>query len=242
MEDVAGTRRASFWRPAARTTRQQIEDLLAAAASWHGALWDSPRLAAWSWLRTPADHMALIDALLGLADRTGAGAARAREVIPRSLHGRQAELFAAMRRSMQLAGQGPRTYLHGDLHIANTYITADGAMGVCDWQIGLQGSWAFDYAYLLTTALEVEDRRAWEHDLLDFYLERLVAAGGASVARAEAWDAYRRCTLYPYFAWVYTIGRSRLQPSFQPREVSMLMIQRIATAIDDLGALAALTP
>ena len=31
-------------------------------------------------------------------------------------------------------------------------------------------------------------------------------------ARA-AWDAYRQSTFYPYFAWVYTIGRARLQPA-----------------------------
>jgi len=33
---------------------------------------------------------------------------------------------------MQLTSRGPRTYLHGDLHIANTYLKshANGAMGV----------------------------------------------------------------------------------------------------------------
>ncbi len=240
MEDVLSTRRATFWQPGVRTTRQQIEGLLSAAATWHGALWDDRRLAGWSWLRTPADHMALIDGLIGLADRTRAGTARASGVIPAALHGRQADVFAAMRRSMGLATVGPRTFLHGDLHIANTYLTGEGIPGVCDWQTALQGSWAFDYAYLVTTALDTEDRRAWESELLDFYLEHLAAAGGARVPRARGWEAYRRCTLYPYFAWLYTVGRSRLQPSFQPSRTGLLMIQRIATAIDDLGTLAAL--
>lgn len=240
MEDVAGTRQATFWQPAIRITRPQIEDLLAAAATWHGALWEDPRLTGWTWCRTPADHMALIDALLGLADRTRAGTNRAGHVIPAGLRGRRGDLLAAMRASMALASCGPRTYLHGDLHIANTYMTGDGAMGVCDWQTGLRGSWAFDYAYLVSTALAIEDRRAWEGDLLDFYLERLAAAGGQRIPRAQAWDAYRRSTVYPYFAWVYTVGRSRLQPSFQPVEIGLTMIQRIAVAIEDLGTLAAL--
>lgn len=239
IEDVLSTRQASFWRPDIRITRRQIENLLAACAAWHGALWDSPRLARWTWLRTPGEHMALIDALIGLADRTRAGTARAGEVIPASLRGRQADLFAAMRRSMDLASTGPRTYLHGDLHVANTYLTGDGSMGVCDWQTGLQGSWAFDYANIVTTALAIEDRRAWERDLLDFYLERLVAASGLRISPAQGWQAYRRSTLYPYFAWVYTLGRSRFQPSFQPPETSLLMIERIAAAIEDLGTLEA---
>jgi len=240
MEDVAATHRATFWHPGTKVTRDQIEDLLATAALWHGALWEDLWLAQWRWLRTPAEHMALIDALIGLADRTRAGSARARHVIPPALSRRRTDLFAALRRSMALASEGPRTYLHGDLHIANGYVTGAGAMGVCDWQTGLQGSWAFDYAYLLATALEVEDRRAWEHDLLDFYLERLAAAGGQRVPRGKGWEAYRRSTLYPYFAWLYTVGRSRLQPSFQPAATGLVMVQRISAAIEDLGTLAAL--
>ena len=237
MEDVASTRGARFWQPRAAVSREQVEELLANAAVWHGALWDSARLREWAWLKTPADQMRVIDALIGLADRTGAGAKRARAVIPSALHGRQSDLFAGMRRSMQILSDGPQTYLHGDLHIANAYFTDQGTVGICDWQVGLRGSWAHDYAYIVATALEVEDRRRWEHDLLDLYLDRLAAAGGQAIPEEKAWLAYRQATLYPYFAWVYTIGRSRPQPSFQPSDVSLTMIERISAAIDDLDSL-----
>ncbi len=239
IEDVVGTRDATFWKPSATISRAQIEDLLANAARWHGALWDSPRLAGWQWLKTPAEQMRLIDALIGLADRRSAGAERARAVIPAALHSRQDDLYAGMRESMGIASRGPSTYLHGDLHVANTYLTRAGRMGIADWQVGLRGAWAFDYAYLVTTALEVEDRRAWERDLLDFYVEQLAAAGGEAIPRERAWDAYRQATFYPYFAWVYTIGRLRLQPRFQPDEVSLVMVRRISSAIDDLESLRA---
>jgi hypothetical protein len=235
IEDVASTRGASFCLPSTTITRDRIEDLLANMARWHGALWDSPRLDEWAWLKTPAEQMRVIDALLAFADRTPAGAERARSV----LRGRTPDLVRAMRRSLQIASRGPRTYLHGDLHVANTYVTRDGTMGVADWQVGLKGSWAHDYAYLLVTALEVEDRRAWERDLLELYLERLAAAGGGAIPRAQAWDAYRRATFYPCFAWLYTIGRSRLQPRFQPDDVSLALLERIAAAIDDLDSLRA---
>ncbi len=238
-EDVASTRGARFWRPSTAITRGQIEDLLASAATWHGALWDSPRLGEWRWLKTPADQMRVIDSLIALADRTRVGAERARAVIPSVLRRRQDDLYDGMRRSMQTLSRGPRTYLHGDLHIANTYSTQTQTMGIVDWQVGLQGSWAHDYAYLVATALEVEHRRLWERDLLDFYLERLAAAGGDAIPRDAAWMAYRQATLYPYFAWLYTIGRSRLQPNFQPPDTSLAMIERIGAAIDDLDSLAA---
>jgi hypothetical protein len=239
IEDVVASRGASFWAPGRAVTREQIEDLLASVAQWHGRLWESPRLAEWRWLRTPADHMRRIDALLGLADRRRAGARRAAAVIPATLRSRQADLYLGLRRAMELASHGPHTYLHGDLHIANTYLSRAGAMGVIDWQVGLQGSWVHDYAYLLATALEVADRRAWERELLEFYLEQLARAGGEPMDFASAWEAYRTGTLYPYFAWTYTLGRSRLQPSFQPEAVSLTMVRRIAAAIDDLDSLGA---
>lgn len=239
IEDVAATRGARFWQPSTRIAREQIEDLLANVAVWHGALWDSPRLVACRWLKSPREQMRLIDALIGLANRIPHGVERARSVIAPALRDRRADLDEAMRRSLHIASRPPRTYLHGDLHIANTYLTREGSMGVCDWQVGLQGSWAYDFAYILATALEIEDRRAWERDLLDYYLGRLAAAGGATISRDEAWLAYRRSTFYPYFAWLYTIGRSRLQPSFQPDEVSLTMIARISAAIEDLDSFAA---
>jgi hypothetical protein len=239
IEDVMATQGAHFWRPSTRVSRQQVEDLLNNVAGWHGALWDSPRLARWRWLKTPTEQMQVIDSLIGLANRMPAGVERAGSVIPPALRGRQADLYEGLRRSMRLATSGPHTYLHGDLHIANTYLTRHGRMGVADWQAGLMGSWACDYAYIFATALEVEDRRAWERDLLEFYLDRLVAAGGGSIGKSDAWQAYRRSMFYPYFAWVYTLGRSRLQPRFQPDEVSLTMVRRISAAIHDLGALSA---
>jgi hypothetical protein len=237
IEDIVRTRGARFCEPSATITRDQIEDLLRNVAMWHGSLWESAQLGRWRWLKTPADQMRIIDSLIGLADRTGVGAERAREVIPDRV--RRRDLRTALRRSMELASRGPRTYLHGDLHIANTYLTQARKVGVIDWQVGLQGSWAYDYAYLLVTALTPDERRAWERELLDFYLDRLTAAGGARVARTEAWRAYRQATFYPYFAWLYTLGRSRLQPDFQPREVSLTLVERIAAAIDDLDSFTA---
>lgn len=240
MEDVVVTKGARFWQPDdAAISRRRIESLLGQVAGWHGTLWESPALGEWDWLRTPAEQGQLIDSLIALADSTRAGAERAADVIPAALRGRQPDLFEGMRRSMELMGRRPHTYLHGDLHVANTYSTATGSPGVCDWQVGLKGCWAYDVSYLLSTALEVEDRRAWEGELLELYVERLRAAGGGRVAMADAWLAYRQATLYPYFAWIYTLGRSRFQPRFQPDSVSLMMIARISAAIDDLESLRA---
>ncbi|HWD66042.1 MAG TPA: phosphotransferase [Solirubrobacteraceae bacterium] len=239
MEDVSVTRGACF-RTAEPLSRAQMEDLLASVARWHGALWESPSLATtWNWLRTPAEQARLIEALIGMADRTGAGARRAAAALPPNLRDRQAELFEGMRRSLTWLGEPPHTYLHGDLHLGNTYATPDGRMGVCDWQVGLRGGWAHDVSYLLITGLDVRDRRSWERDLLALYLEQLTQSGGVAPSEPDAWLAYRRATLYPYFAWIYTLGRSRLQPRFQAPEMALTLIGRIAAAIEDLDSLGA---
>jgi hypothetical protein len=240
IEDVARSKHARFWDASTVVTRARMEDLVLNMARLHGSLWQSPLLDRWRWLRTPAEQARLIDALIGLADRTPTGARRAAGVVPAALRRRAGDLYEGMRRSMARAGDPPHTYLHGDLHIANAYLTGQGRMGICDWQVGMRGSWAFDFAYLMATALPTEDRRAWEEELLDLYLEVLVVAGGVAPTRADAWLAYRQATFYPYFAWVYTLGRSRLQPRFQPDELALTLIGRIAATIEDLDSLSAI--
>jgi hypothetical protein len=239
MEDVAATKSARFWQPSTRIDRGRIEDLLANMAVWHGAYWDSPRLRRLPWLKTPADHIRTIDALIGMEKQALRGAERARAVLPAGLQNRRGDLYVGLQRSVEISTRAPHTYLHGDIHVGNTYVTSAGAMGYGDWQIGIRGGWQYDYAYIVGTALEVEDRRAWERELLGYYLERLHEAGGPRLDRDAAWEAVREATFYPYYAWVYTIGRARLQPKYQPDEISLPMIERTAAQIDDLDSLKA---
>ena len=239
MEDVAATKEARFWQPSTTIDRARIEDLLDNMAVWHGAYWDSPRLRAFTWLKTPIDHVQTIDALIGMEKQSLRGADRADAVLPARLRNRLDDLYTGLKRSVELSTNTPHTYLHGDIHVGNTYITSSGAMGYGDWQIGLRGGWQYDYAYIVGTALTVEDRRAWERDLLDHYLESLHRSGAPRLNRDDAWQAVRQATFYPYFAWVYTIGRARLQPKYQPDEISLPMIERTAAQIDDLESLKA---
>ncbi|GGK97106.1 aminoglycoside phosphotransferase family protein [Nocardia jinanensis] len=239
LEDVSATRQAHFCTPLERVTREQMEDLLANMARWHGHYWQSPRLNAHDWLKTPGAHFRNFDRLLGMRKRAEVGLKRAPEIVPDTLPAVQDELYDACGRALSIAGQGPHTLLHGDPHIGNAYICADGSMGFTDWQLVMRGSWAFDVAYTITSGLEVADRRAWERELIAFYVDRLCAAGGPALSSEAAWLAYRQQSLYPYFAWMITIGRSALMPEFQPAEVCRAIVHRTATAIMDLEALRA---
>ena len=240
LEDVAATKAATFLHATSRISRQNIEGLLAGLAGMHGTMWrDHEVERADSWMKTPLDHLRNISSFISMRKRSAVGAHRARAVIPPPLLARIDDLWQGFERSMAYATEAPMTFLHGDAHVGNTYITGDGRMGWTDWQVCLRGSWAYDVAYILATALEVEDRRAWERDLLSFYLEHLARAGGEAPELEEAWQTYRRHLFYPYYAWAFTIGRSALQPKMQPVEVCLPIIERASTAIHDLGALEA---
>lgn len=239
IEDIDATKGARFSTPATPITRGQMEELLANLAVMHGQFWASPELDGFGWLHTPADHFRMIEKLASPEKRLVVGARRARDITPAELEGRDKDIFEAIRRSVAIATSGTPTFLHGDPHVGNTYVTRDGRMGLTDWQVVVRGNWAYDVGYLISTGLSVDDRREWERDLLRFYLERLAAAGGEPPDEEAAWLAYRQQVLYPYLAWVFTLGRGALHPKMQPPEVSRGVIERITNAIVDLDAMAA---
>ncbi|MGV9386519.1 aminoglycoside phosphotransferase family protein [Nonomuraea sp. NPDC003707] len=236
MEDIVATKGATFCSPQTPISREQIEDLLANMAAWHGHYWNARGLAGHVWLKLPSSHFGNLDRLIGMEKRAKVGARRARSVLPEAIVSQQDTLYRALERSLDVASQGPLTLLHGDSHIGNTYMTADGRMGFTDWQVVMRGTWAYDFTYTVASGLTVENRRAWERDLLAFYLDRLAAAGGEAPAPDDAWLAYRQQAFYPYFVWLTTIGHSVIQPKYQPDEISLGIIERTANAVLDLDS------
>jgi hypothetical protein len=237
MEDIAATKGAQFAIPTTPITRAQLDDLLGNMARYHGACWEDPELEV---LKTPNDFYRNLSTLVRMGPRTAVGMERARSVIPASLYGHADKLWEGTRRCLDLAtNDGPATLLHGDGHVGQVYVTGDGRMGHTDWQGTMRGGWFFDYAYLVSTALEPDERRAWDGELLELYLERLTEAGGKPPSYDEAWLRYRQAVFYAYSAWSFTIGRAFYQPRMQPDEISLACINRVAAAIEDLRSLEA---
>jgi hypothetical protein len=238
MEDIAATRGARFVEPTTPLTRAQVEDLVLGMATFHGTFWEDSEL---SVLKTPIDHFNNVKSFVDMAGRAKVGMERAKAVIPASLYGQADRLWRGTERSLQLATTSlPRTLLHGDSHVGQTYVTADGRMGLTDWQVALQGGWGYDFAYLVGSACEPEDRRLWERDLLTAYLARLGESGGSAPSFDDAWLIYRQQLFYPYSAWAFTIGRAFYQPQMQPPETCLAIIRRLSTAIEDLDSLGAI--
>jgi thiamine kinase-like enzyme len=243
VDDVLHTRGAHFGNILTRRLdRELAEQMIDTLAALHAPFWNAPLHKRFGhWLLDSHEWMARLNTTINAPSRILVGFERAREVIPARLYRRSKEVPDALMRSLRINIAGPQTLLHGDVHPGNWYVTRDNRMGLYDWQCAVRGGWARDVAYALSTHLTVEDRRAWERDLLARYCDRLAKAGCHMPNADESFLAYRQQMLHAMFMWLVTIGRYLLQPEMQPRAVTLESVHRTCQAADDLDSLAAIT-
>jgi aminoglycoside phosphotransferase (APT) family kinase protein len=164
------------------------------------------------------------------------GVTVAESAIPPALLARRAEVWPAVQGAFERQGAYAPVLTHNDSHIDNWYPTPSGDLRLGDWQIVARGDLAFDLALILSTSPTVEDRRAWENDLIALYVEELAASGGPRLAADEAFDRYRAQLPAVLAWWTPTLARS-VDFDFHDHEGTLEIIKRITTAIDDLAAL-----
>jgi aminoglycoside phosphotransferase (APT) family kinase protein len=143
-------------------------------------------------------------------------------------------LFAALARLQEDNDAGLRTVVHGDTHIGNCYLLPDGTGGLLDWQLMRIANWANDVAYTLMTALDVEDRRKAEPDLLHHYLDELARRGVQPPGWDDAWALYRAQMVWGVVAWMVT------PTAMYSVELLDSLIHRCVTAVEDLDSYAVL--
>jgi Phosphotransferase enzyme family len=132
---------------------------------------------------------------------------------------------------------GPLTLLHGDSHLGNTYMTADGRSGLLDWQVVWQGPGLREVSYWITTGLEPDLRRSHERELLERYLDGLRAGGVSEVPDFNT--AFQRYRLFSAEAWDAT-AMTINWPGLQAPENMEAGWRRACLAVEDLDTAAAL--
>jgi len=238
MEDVR-LRSARFPNATTSMTEPQIMSVLSQLADLHARFWTSPRLSQdLDWLWTPLSG--------GFYEfLQGGGGDFLRYQVERSAY--KQDLFVRLGRSFdeswhclwtaqRILASEPTTLLHGDAHFGNTYVLPDDRVGVVDWQLMNRGRWSHDVTYLMVTALDIEDRRRYERDLLAYYLDRLKAGGVRTVPNMEdAWLLYRQTAV-----WGFLIGWMITPVENYGEKILRANLERLTTALEDLETFAAL--
>lgn len=242
LEDIVATRGARFCDADAYVTRDMAESMVDLLAQLHAHAYGNARLdQQWRWLANFADWFEIGARKMDTERYTRKAMQRMADRIPARLAKRLNEIWPATIAASAIHRHGPRGLLHSDVHIGNWYRHSQGQMGLFDWQCVAQGHWSRDVAYALSAALTIEDRRAWERALLARYLEILSNTAGVYIDTDFAWRHYRAQMLHALWMWTITLCHSRWLPAMQPQATSMEMIERIATAVDDLDSLNAAT-
>jgi hypothetical protein len=149
--------------------------------------------------------------------------------VSQRLHDRAA-IRQALRRIGEIEATEPVCLIHGDTHLGNLYIEANGTPGFFDAQVA-RAPWHLEVSYHIACALDIPDRKAWEQALLEHYLEALQANGIEAPGFESAWLSYRRSLAYGYF--IFLINETR----FQTEAVNTACAARFGAAMLDHGTL-----
>jgi hypothetical protein len=145
--------------------------------------------------------------------------------------------LAALPKLFDWMATPPLTVVHGDFRMDNLFFAATPGQEpliAVDWQGSLRGRASQDIAYFLSGSVPTEIRREHERDLINQWHAGLVANGVTGYSADDAWQDYRKATLYVWVIAVVIAGT--LDPSNERgRQWISVMLDRSVAAIDDLG-------
>ncbi|MEP6867633.1 MAG: phosphotransferase, partial [Novosphingobium sp.] len=127
----------------------------------------------------------------------------------------------------------PQTVNHGDTHLGNLYVNADGNPGFLDYQPCI-GPWCVDVSYFMIAGIDLLDRQRWQGALLQHYLDALAAHGVTPPSFDDAWLAYRQSVPWGLLIWMLNGS------NFQTEANNTAAATRFAMAMVDLDTFAAL--
>lgn len=150
-----------------------------------------------------------------------------------------AEVYIACKdRLHEIWREGPQTVIHGDTHIGNLF-DDHGKIGFLDWGLVVVSTPLRDVSYFLNMCLSVEDRRSWERELIQHYLDVRRALKAEFVSFDSAWKAHRVQAAYlaPASCQIVTFPEDVTD---RRKTFAAAFLERASAAIEDLESRAAL--
>lgn len=216
---------------------ERIASLLETLAPLHAKFWESPRLKGdLSWFGSN-DEGGFADFLRGpgWAPMDIEFELDYKKAILNDIGIDRAHMKEAYWRRQAALHNGPQTFLHGDTHPGNIYFLPDGGVGLLDWQLARRGPWVHDVSYAIMSALNPDDRRAHEWDLIAGYMDHLKRLGVKTLPTDDDIKlAHRQCPAWGVPMWGITPAEM-----YSKEEVETV-VRRFATAWQDFDTSAAL--
>jgi hypothetical protein len=232
---------ATFESVLSALTPDDTATLLDQLAVLHAAYWESPRFDGdldWVFPHTSGPIHELFSSDSGvvlLIEHELATHQFKREVV-QSISETVTSLRDKVARVQAHQATLPRTLLHGDAHVGNTYRLADGQRGYLDLQLASRGFCMHDVSYTIVTSLNVEDRRAHERELIARYRQRLVDLGVVAPPSTDQLFHQHRLAM----AWCLYIGWLTSPTENYGWEITVANHVRIGTAYRDLDSSSAI--
>ena len=186
-------------------TKEQTEAILTAIAGFHARFWNNDELAALDWLPPMNNDMykgagALFEANWpAFAENWG-------PKLPAEVMGWCEHLMPRYAEMVDYcATWRPQTYAHTDVRADNFLFggsAGEGAVTVLDFQLSTRHVGAWDVANFLGASVTVENRRAWQDDILATYHAALVEHGVTGYSLDELTFHYRMCAMHQALAQV----------------------------------------
>jgi aminoglycoside/choline kinase family phosphotransferase len=130
----------------------------------------------------------------------------------------------------------PPTLLNGDLRADNLFFDDDDNPVVVDFQLVMRGAGIWDVAYLVGQGMTSAERDGRENQLVQRYVDALIAAGVRGYSFDEAWRQFQAAAL-AQITFPLTAMMSWDTLNDRARELLHALIERAFAIIEDTGAL-----
>lgn len=220
-------------------TREQASNLVDTLARLHSRFYQDPGLGKEA---LPFDHWAdwwerLVRESPSFAKYCDIAFGDCAHIMSPGLFARREEVWPKTMLAGERHRQLPVGLTHNDVHLKNWFITPDNRMGLHDWQAVGYGHWSRDYVYATCSALTVEQRRAWEGELLGQYLDTMESLGVPRVSNEEAMLNLRQQSLAALAFWTITLRPAPEMTDMQPESTTWAFLERFLAFMDDHNAL-----
>jgi hypothetical protein len=235
MEDLA-KRGVTFCNPLVPHSFEAVARRLGDLARFHARSWDSPDLkpgGKWEWVDDiPRNCLRYFGGYLEpevwerfvRSSRGAAASVRFHDL---------AWMKDSLSRIAALSATLPRCVNHGDTHLGNLYVEADGTPGFFDSVAGHAPA-MLEVAYHLGCALDTADRGRWEGALIQHYLDALKEAGVEAPSFDEAMRQYAVFLAFGYCIFIIN------DAVFQAEAVNTAYTARFSAAMLDHDTIARL--